>query len=303
MVRSVAPDKFKLILKNARLERATIYVVFMLVGFFLAQMYFGFPQTLLHLILQLFLLVIVIYSAWAQAALINDIADVEIDRMQNTDRALITKQISRKEYLIASIALLIVAIWGSLFINYSVFYLILGYIILLTFLYSLLPLRLKRWPLISNFLTGVVALLCTYAGYALLAPHEEFYLFPAGLAYTILILVTAVSTMKDLKDMPGDYKNKVYTVPNLLCLKLGIRNTYRIIGLIVAASFIVGPLILLPGTLNWPILIFSILFAFLAYWLIGETKVKDTYYLLTTYCFIAVLIILIVVQDLGAYIT
>jgi 4-hydroxybenzoate polyprenyltransferase len=85
-------------------------------------------------------------------------------------------------------------------------------------LYSVPPLRLKRYPMLSAFLVASGALLAFTLGFYAEQPQVDY---PSSLAYAILICFTLAFNTKDLKDYEGDKKSRVWTIPVIFGLKKG----------------------------------------------------------------------------------
>lgn len=283
---------FKLILKNARLQRGLIYLVFLGLGIALGLTYYG--ETIdwsLATIIYLILSIIAILGAWGQAALVNDIMDQKIDKISNPQRSLITGRLIPADYWRGAVIMTVISLGAARYVNYTFLILILAYIIV-TFFYSCPPLRLRQIVGISNFIIGLAALICFLAGFAIFAPQQSFLDFPLTLIFITVILVTAVSIVKDLKDIEGDAANQIQTIPSLLKRRFPVATVYRLIGILIAASFLVVPLVFYQYS-NILMFVFTGLFAFLIYWQIGEIRAKDKYCLMTIYLFIAVVALII----------
>lgn len=92
----------------------------------------------------------------------------------------------------------------------------------LHFLYSSKQFRLKAVPLVSNFVLSLTYLVTVLAGYLLVSPNGLAE-FPNGAIAMILVTFTLATPFKDLKDVEGDRKVGVRTIPTIFGLEVGKR--------------------------------------------------------------------------------
>ncbi|HEX9250973.1 MAG TPA: geranylgeranylglycerol-phosphate geranylgeranyltransferase [Ignavibacteriaceae bacterium] len=153
----------------------------------------------------------------ASGNIINDIFDIETDRISHPNRALVlgvlTKKSAAIEYLLLNLFAIIIA--GYLSIKLMLIVLI---SIIILFLYSY---SFKKKPLIGNvtvaFLTGLAFI---YGGIA--AENPVAAIVPAVFAFLINLIREVV---KDMQDVEGDIKAGVSTFP----IKFGFQNSKIII--------------------------------------------------------------------------
>jgi 4-hydroxybenzoate polyprenyltransferase len=287
-----------LIVHNIRLERGALYIFLATAGFGLA-IYQSNNIVSLASRWEIIIVLLAITAAWSQAALINDITDVRIDSIQNTNRALVKGKLQKKDYTWASVLFIALAFFLSFQVSYVTGILVMNYMIL-TWFYSIPPFRWRRFPLLPNFVIGLASLLSVLAGYSVLIKNNNLAHFPSRLALLIILVITVISIMKDLKDIVGDEKNGVTTIPTWLANRIGKTKTYHIVGIIIASSFVTTSILITPTPNIW-LVFFGSLFAFLIYLLIGIFRAKDKYYLYTSYVFIAFLVFLIGMLKLNIY--
>jgi geranylgeranylglycerol-phosphate geranylgeranyltransferase len=141
----------------------------------------------------------------ASGNIINDIYDVEIDKINRSSRPLPSGIITFKSAYIFYIILILISLVLSWLVDIQIFVIVLVSQILL-FLYSK---SLKRIPLLGNitvaFLTGFVFI---YGGIVVDSP--EAAIIPAVYAFLINLIREIV---KDLEDVEGDNKVGVKTFP------------------------------------------------------------------------------------------
>jgi 4-hydroxybenzoate polyprenyltransferase len=156
----------------------------------------------------------------AAGNIINDILDLETDKISHPDRALVVDKLSKKEawfyYLILNCASIIIAASLNSFLLIIVIS-----VILLLFLYSV---YLKRLPLIGNFTIAIITgLTFIYGGFAVNNPTAA--IVPALFAFLINLIREIV---KDIQDIEGDAKLNFKTFPILF----GIKRSQQLIVLI-----------------------------------------------------------------------
>ncbi|MCL5028122.1 MAG: geranylgeranylglycerol-phosphate geranylgeranyltransferase [Bacteroidetes bacterium] len=165
----------------------------------------------------------------AAGNIINDIFDFEIDKINRPDRPLPSKLLSIRSAYTYYIALNILSIGISSFINNYALIINLTAVIIL-FFYSY---KLKRIVLIGNilvaFLTGLAFI---YGGISVNNIREA--IIPSLFALLINFIRELV---KDMEDIEGDSKAGIISFPN----RFGFMNSKRIIAgfsiLLIAATF------------------------------------------------------------------
>jgi len=161
----------------------------------------------------------------AAGNLINDIFDIEIDKVNRPDRQIPSGKITYKEAFILYFIFLLLSLILSWFINLSAFIIVVASTLLL-FLYSK---YLKRIPLAGNvvvaFLTGLVFI---YGGVAIGNPVAT--VIPALFAFLINLIREVV---KDMQDVEGDKKSGIKTFP----IKFGFQKS-KVLILLLTISLI-----------------------------------------------------------------
>jgi 4-hydroxybenzoate polyprenyltransferase len=207
-------EKFLSIVKNARPERINFYTASLFCGIVFAYINrLGNPIVPID-ILGALCLFISWTALWMHAVHLNDIYDIEIDKISNTDRPLVKNSLTVVEMADTSKLWLAVALIGSWSAGFYPFFMALVYIAC-SYIYSVPPLRLRRLPLIPSFLIGVACLATILAGYFFISTTKEIYAFPIFLSLGIVTMVTLAINFKDIKDIEGDRANGIMTIPNL----------------------------------------------------------------------------------------
>ena len=162
----------------------------------------------------------------ASGNIINDIYDVEIDKINRSLRPLPSGKISYKEAIAIYIIFLLLSLILSWFINPLAFIIVIITSLVL-FLYSK---YLKRIPLVGNitvaFLTGIVFI---YGGIAV--ENYETAIIPALFAFLINLIREIV---KDMQDVKGDEKAGAVSFP----IKYGLQKS-KILSLVVSILLII----------------------------------------------------------------
>ena len=190
--------KFKAILKVTRPVNVIITLISVIVAAAICQKG-NFPE--------LYVLLAAISAALTAASgnIINDIFDIEIDKINRPMRPLPSGKITINEAYVLISTLVFISLFLSFLVSFPVFIIVIVSHLLL-FLYSK---YLKRIPLLGNitvaFLTGLVII---YGGVVVENPVTA--IIPAAFAFLINLIRELV---KDMQDIEGDKKSGVKTFP------------------------------------------------------------------------------------------
>ncbi len=144
--------------------------------------------------------------AAASGNVINDIFDIEIDKINRPDRPLPSGRMSLKEAFILYFLLIIISLVSAYFINPAAFIIDLTALAIL-FFYSF---RFKKIILIGNLIVAfLTALAFIYGGIAV--GNFRDALIPALFAFLINFIREIV---KDMEDIDGDLKNGISSFPH-----------------------------------------------------------------------------------------
>lgn len=174
---------------------------------------------------------VILYASFAAALvtaagnIVNDIFDIDTDKISHPDRVLVLGKISKKEAWTEYILLNSISIIISAVLSLKLMVIVLATIVLL-YIYSS---TLKKLPLIGNltiaFLTGLAFI---YGGFAAGFPMAA--IVPAVFAFLINLIREIV---KDIQDVEGDKTSGVNTFP----IKFGFQKSKMLI-LIITFSLI-----------------------------------------------------------------
>lgn len=166
---------------------------------------------------------------------LNNIFDLEIDKINKPFRALPSKKISLREAWIFTILLYALSFLLSLYVKTELFFITL-IIAGFSFIYSSPPFRTKRLGILENITIAIPrGLLIILAGWSVIKSVFEVTPWYIG-SISMLFLIGAIST-KDFKDLKGDKLHNCYTLP----VKYGIKKTIKLI-----SPFFIFPFLLIP---------------------------------------------------------
>lgn len=231
-------EKFLAVLKNSRPERINFYTASLFCGIAFAYLNrMGNTPVVLDFF-GVFCLFVSWTALWMHAVHLNDIYDLDIDKISNTDRPLVKNTLSIAEMKDIGKLWLGIALLGSWNAGFYPFFMSLVYIAC-SYVYSVPPLRLRRLPLVPSFLIGVACLATILAGYFFISTNKEIQAFPIMLSIGIVVMVTLAINFKDIKDIEGDKRNGILTIPNIFP-KYGI----QIVALLFSLSILLVPIFL-----------------------------------------------------------
>ncbi len=203
--------------------------------------------------------------AWWSTVAVNDIFDQKIDTISNPHRPYIKNIFSQDDLKNLALVFLISSVFLGALLNWKIAGLLLAYHSL-AWLYSAWPLRLKRIPLLASFISALASLLIFFIGYILVSPNQSLIGLPSSLIWLLLLAYTFSLPVKDLKDVKGDKKNGVWTIP--VCL--GEYWGRVVIASGVFLSFVLSVIILNEKRLS----LAAFLSGSLAFWLIMNRKLN-----------------------------
>lgn len=219
------PGPFLTMVRDVRPLRLFHYQFMFVFGVCLA-VYYGYADLsqLSIPVLDLILIFFSITFAWLYSIVTNNLEDIEIDAITNPNRVTITKSIDGKTYQQIGWLLLTLATLCALLINFSYTFM-LWLFIGIYFIYSMPPLRLKRFFLVSKFLLGLNALVLAIAGY-MYVTGNSIHEFPIAFIPFFLVGMTLALNFIDIKDYAGDKQAGIQTMSVLF----GQKKAKQVIG-------------------------------------------------------------------------
>ena len=250
----ISREKFSAVIKNLRLPQIIIHFGLFFMGLGLGIL--AFPGNLelnFFSISAILVMLLSIWMSWEASVIFNDISDFEIDRITNANRPLPRDIFSIPEYRELGIFLFILAILGGITVSFPFAALLITYQIL-AWVYSVQPFRLKKFPLVATFLSSLALIIILFSGYILMSSNQSL----DGLSWRIIFLLVIAYTislpLKDFKDIPGDKKYRIWTIPVIF----GENRARTIVAVSIFISFILPVFFLNEFKLFWPAIFFAV---------------------------------------------
>jgi len=255
--------------QNARFPQVIYHNGLFLLGAGLTWLYGenSFQPDIFHFAGTLILL-IAVTCAWLASVIVNDLRDVAIDRVTNTNRPLITGSIDVGTYRTIGLLFFATSIFFAAIVSTQAALLFVLYQAL-AFLYSADPLRLKRIPIVATMLAASASLLILFAGFIVFSAEKEITALPIAIPVLLFFAYLAIIPIKDFKDVAGDMADGVRTLPIIL----GEARAKRLLGALVFLVCVLSPLILSVRQL-FPLGLF---FGALAFWLLHLSSIDHRY--------------------------
>ncbi len=251
----VNKKKFVALIRNIRYPQMSLNIGLLFVGIGLGCFYF--PQNFslsFFSILAVVNLLIAVFSAWYFSVFVNDLADIAIDEVTNTSRPLIAKTLTKDEFKTYGFVFLVITLLSGMVVSVKVFLLLVVYL-LVTWIYSQYPLRLKQFVFISSALSSFALLLFLTIGYVAMSDGQTLNLFPWKIVVFLFIVYALLVPIKDLKDTEGDRRAGIATLP---CL-IGTENARIVLGAILFLSYFGSVVMLSERKLFVPEILFVII--------------------------------------------
>ncbi len=153
--------------------------------------------------LKLFFSITAILIAFYSSLAFNDIYDYESDLAAGKRTPLTERYINKKGYFIYGLCLVIISLIVSFFIGFYPF-LILFLLHILQFIYSIPPLRLKRFFPLSVFILSIAALFACLFGFSVIEEKNPFVGFPLKLYLVFIFAFPFAMNFRDVLDLKGD---------------------------------------------------------------------------------------------------
>jgi 4-hydroxybenzoate polyprenyltransferase len=187
--------------------------------------------------------------------ILNDVFDIEIDRISHSDRALPRGDVSERAAIIAGSSLIVIGTAAAFYLDMLAGFLV-GAIGLFGVLYSVPPFRLRKFPVVPSVIIGFFVFLAFLAGYSYFKENIPSVIFLGVML--LWAMFVGCSSAKDLGDVEGDQKAGVSTLPTML----GFEKGFRITSVLVYSAFLFPIIFIIlldfPRILIVPILIFLI---------------------------------------------
>lgn len=214
-------EKFWAVIKNARFPQIIYHAGIFFIGIGLGVLNYrqNFRLDFFSFLAATVLLLCVILS-WLASVAINDIYDFPVDTVSNRERPLPKNILTHKEYLQFGLICFFLALLGGITISlpFIAFFAVYQF---LAWLYSAPPFRLKRFPIVATFMSASASIIILFIGYALMSDGQTIHTLSIRIVFLLLIAYTLSLPVKDFKDIEGDKKDGIWTIPVLFGEKNG----------------------------------------------------------------------------------
>ncbi|KKP78390.1 MAG: hypothetical protein A2271_03390 [Candidatus Moranbacteria bacterium RIFOXYA12_FULL_35_19] len=258
--------KFIAVVKNFRYPQLFYHSGLLFIG--LAVGAWNYQQNFkldLFSLLAVAVLFISVWLAWKASVVVNDLNDFAIDAISNPERPLQQGIFSREEYANFGWACFILSILGGISIGFPFAVLLITYQVV-AWVYSAQPFRLKKFPLIATFISSFALLLILFLGYILMSDNQTFHTLSPRIIFLMLIVGTISLSIKDFKDIAGDKKDNIWTIPVIF----GEKKARLIVASGIFISFIASVFFLNELKLFW----WAMFLGGLAFLSVASLKIK-----------------------------
>lgn len=239
-------DSVIAVFRNIRPERVLHFVSVVILGALIALSEGSRINWTIFDGISIAVVLLTVVYAWLFAVTTNDLVDEPIDRISNTHRPLVTGSLTKEmmwhvAFISGSMAIVGAFTLGS----YATFWILVfsaAY-----YIYSVPPLRLKRVPILASALIGIATLSMMLLGFYLVSGNQMLIAFPAPIGLLVVLFMTLVANIRDLKDIKGDMAAGINTLPTLL----GLKRSRMVIGIMVCIASILVPLFIPVKSLWW----------------------------------------------------
>ncbi|MFH1398261.1 MAG: UbiA family prenyltransferase [Candidatus Omnitrophota bacterium] len=246
------------LIKNFRYARVLHYFIMAMIGLVL---YFAeIKETNVLAVVRVIALFFGLFFACQFSAVLNDIIDIDCDRLSNNSRPLITGALTKEEYSKVGVVYLALSLLFSFWVSDTCFMINLFFIVIY-FLYSALPFKLKRNFISGSLILGLQALLAVLLGQFSFKGPGAAVSFSPQIAWLVFLVFCLSSNIKDLKDSEGDRHSDVYSLPVIF----GEKKSRKIIGFFVFISYVLVPVFLNKFFYDFRIAVLSFLFGLINY--------------------------------------
>jgi len=263
-------QKIKSILKNLRYPQLIYHFGLLFMGMGLG--FLAYPSNFnlnLFSFTAVIVLLISIFLAWEASVIVNDIFDFAVDKVSNAWRPLPQGIYGEKAYKQLGYAFFGLSLLGGLVVGFK-FMAILFVYQFLAWAYSANPYRLKRIPILATLLSAAASLLILFIGFALLSGDYNLTGLSWKIVLLLLIALTISLPIKDFKDIEGDRKYGIWTIPVLF----GEEKGRLIVATSIFISFMLSVFMLNEFKLFW----WAILFGGLSFWFIVLKKTHQLFW-------------------------
>jgi chlorophyll synthase len=214
------------------------------------------------------ILILGITAAWLFTVVQNDLFDQTIDALTNVHRPLVTHLLPVHTYRFYGVLLLGLSFLAVSLVSFQALLFLLLYCLLAT-LYSMPPFRLKRFLGIATGMASLAGMTILLLGYTLAHPTHTLQDMPLSILGYLFFAYALALPLKDFKDVAGDTKDGVYTLP----VALGVKRAKTVMSALVFLLFL-GSIFIMhtPELLLW-----ALIFGSLAFWIVQKSNTAGRY--------------------------
>ena len=262
----ISREKFLATLKNLRFPQIIYHGGMFFIGLGLGFLQYpnNFRMSLFAFLAVVILLISIVLS-WMASVVINDINDFRIDKVSNSDRPLPQNIFTTSEYAQFGAVCFFLAVLGGVTIGLPFAMLLIVYQILAWF-YSAAPYRIKKFPVLATLLSACASLIVLFLGYILMSDNQVLTGLSWRIIFLLMISYTISLPIKDFKDIEGDKKDGVWTVPVLF----GEKNGRLIVATGVFISYMLSVFLLNEMRLFF----WALIFGAITFMIINDKKIK-----------------------------
>lgn len=248
-----SPQRFIRYIKHIRWERISFYLSIVTMGFLigLKSMSFGFPLIFRNPTDFLAIISLIGHTLFGFlfGLIINDYYDRNGDYLAGQKTPITLRIIRTSEVPYLALFFFITSLIFAFSISYYTFLIALTALIL-SYIYSAPPYRLKKyWP-ISTYTITTIAFLEMIIGVSVLARYAAINILPKEVLYVFFLIFPLAFGTKDLKDYNGDKATGVFTIFTWLGLKRGcILNAFLVLIAFLLVPIVYGNEFILPSIL------------------------------------------------------
>lgn len=257
--------KFLAVVKNFRLPQLIYHAGLFLVGLGLGAWVYreNFSLNLFSVFAAIDLIFCVLL-AWVASVVPNDLTDAQVDAVSNPERPLPAGIILEKEYRELGWLFFFLSLFGALLVSVKFVALLFVYQFL-AYVYSAWPYRLKRFLFVASFVSAVASLIVFFIGFTLVSGDKNIQGLSWRVIFLLLFCYTFSIPAKDFKDIAGDARDGVKTVP----VVFGEEKGRLIVASGIFVSFMLSVFLLNARSLFW----WAIFFGILAYLIMTNKKI------------------------------
>jgi len=244
----IFPEYIFKILKM-RIYKFLYYLPLLIFGFFIGikvvkWTYFRAFENIFDY-LGIFNIIISLFLAFLIALTINDYYDREIDKINNKKNVFNEGILKENEFLPFVIVLFVLCVFFSISASYSVF-IVLLVILSSAIIYSIEPIRLKRFWILSTLNLSFISLMSIVLGISYFYKENPILILNEKITLSVLIGITLGFGIKDLSDIEGDKKGFIFTAYTLFgnfgkfIQGILTSSTFLIISKILEINILVG---------------------------------------------------------------